>query len=653
MNKNDKAVWIWHYGDYELYHSTLLHSRREEFGMDFPPFFPVFSVCPMVVFYNVLEVPEDDYVTVKLNGKGRVRVDSCFYSTENPIKIPKGKREIEISVINAKGLPAIYVSGKFVKSGKDWKSSVFRGDYKPVGCSPAYYSAKDDVEKFPFKYKKILPVSCKNINNGILFDFGKEYFGNLVINDLKQPSTVYYGESQEEALSLSDAILLEKLQPKKRLKLRSRAFRYVFIDTVNVKDVYAFYEYLPYKDKGSFTCDDESVNNVFNVALHTFRLCSREFYLDGIKRDRWVWSGDAYQSFLINRYLCNDNEIIKRTIIALLGKPPYTVHVNTINDYSAYLIISVYDYYFNTGDEDFVKAIYQRVKDLFNFIKSRLNEDGFVVERNNDWIFIDWANLDKEGPHCFEQILLYKVYKCMRELAKICNDDDSFIPDEKELKEKIYRKYYKKELGGFIDGFTSGKNKISRHQNVMAILLGFTTEQENKLILKKVLLNDDVEEIKTPYFKFFELCAFCETGKTDIALDMIESYWGGMLKDGATSFYEQFDPNVKTVEKYAMYGNKFAKSLCHAWGSGPIALLLKYVAGVKPTATGYKSFEIKPCPAKYKKFSATVPVNEGTVKIDYDDGGIKVKSSVDGGTLVFNGKKYAVKKNVLLSVKKA
>ena len=37
-------------------------------------------------------------------------------------------------------------------------------------------------------------------------------------------------------------------------------------------------------------------------------LTTREFFIDGIKRDRWVWSGDAIQSYLMNYYLFFDNE---------------------------------------------------------------------------------------------------------------------------------------------------------------------------------------------------------------------------------------------------------------------------------------------------------------------------------------------------------
>ena len=75
---------------------------------------------------------------------------------------------------------------------------------------------------------------------------------------------------------------------------------------------------------------------------------------------------------MANNYLYFDPEITKRTLIALLGKPPYEQHINTINDYSMYLIIAFYEYYFNTGDIEFIKIYYDRIAALYDFICSPL-----------------------------------------------------------------------------------------------------------------------------------------------------------------------------------------------------------------------------------------------------------------------------------------
>ncbi len=58
----------------------------------------------------------------------------------------------------------------------------------------------------------------------------------------------------------------------------------------------------------------------------------------------------------------------------------------------------------------------------------------------------------------------------------------------------------------------------------------------------------------------------------------IRSYWGGMIERGAVTIWEEFDPKVEGAKQYAMYGDPFGKSLCHAWGASPVYLMGKYLA---------------------------------------------------------------------------
>ena len=45
---------------------------------------------------------------------------------------------------------------------------------------------------------------------------------------------------------------------------------------------------------------------------------------------------------------------------------------------------------------------------------------------------------------------------------------------------------------------------MTRHANIFAVLFDFVDETKKQQILKNVLLNDEVTQITTPYFKFFE-----------------------------------------------------------------------------------------------------------------------------------------------------
>ena len=146
------------------------------------------------------------------------------------------------------------------------------------------------------------------------------------------------------------------------------------------------------------------------------------------------------------------------------------------------------------------------------------------------------------------------------------------------------------------------------------------TESQKESIARNVLLNPDVPQITTPYFKFFELDALCRLGYLDQVMERIKSYWGGMLDRGAVTFWEEFDPRQSGPEQYAMYGDPFGKSLCHAWGASPIYLLEKYFLGVRPTAPGYKTYEVKPVIRFFKELDCQVPVGGGIVHITLKDG---------------------------------
>ena len=121
---------------------------------------------------------------------------------------------------------------------------------------------------------------------------------------------------------------------------------------------------------------------------------------------------------------------------------------------------------------------------------------------------------------------------------------------------------------------------------------------------------------------------------------MMESYWGGMLAQGAVTFWEEFDPEKKAEEQYEMYGDPFGKSFCHAWAASPIYLLGRYFAGIRLTDTAYKSFVVKPETETFETMDCTFPVKDGLVSVKWDEDSLTVESSVAGGTLCYGGKEY-------------
>ncbi len=647
----EKGKWIWYQGDFEIYHSMLLHSRREHYGHTYPCFWSISTPYTRVNFHKEFEAGEDTVINVKATAAAYVKLDGKGYGDNEDIFVSKGKHNIKIALMKIGGLPSVYIDSKWLKTDESWLAdNGAAAALARVGATPCYSDPNVTPEEFVFSYKKVEWQSKAQLNGGILYDFGKELFGKLIIKNAACDDELYitYGESKEEALDREWAVIRDTVKGKAEYSLKSRAFRYIFIksDRCNDLEIFAEYEYLPLEDKGFFECDNEKINNVWRVSAYTLNLNSREFYLDGIKRDRWVWSGDACQSFMINRYLHFDNEIIKRTITALVGRPPYEQHINTINDYTLYMIIGLWEYYFSSGDKKFVEFIYPRIKALYDFTLSRLDENGLMCEREGDWIFVDWAEMDKEGPVCALQILLWRATLAMADLSRLLGEEgDGYERSAQKLKETILRLYWNDEKGAFIDSFTSGKNNVTRHANIFAILYDFADNDKKQIIKSRVLDNPEIPPITTPYFNFYQLMASCEMGNIESMQKAVEDYWGGMIKQGATTIWEEFDPNLTGIEHYGMYGKRFEKSLCHAWGSGPIFLLGRYCLGVIPKDIAYKSFEVKPVLGAYKHIKGSVPLPDGKVDIEYDGATLKVFSTADGGYYMKGEEKILIPKN--------
>lgn len=649
------AKWIWLKGDFEIYHSLLLHSRREDKGCNYPPMWHLDTPYPNVVFKKVFTAEKAGAFRVFAKGNGYAMMDGKIFPTEKEVPFDAGTHKAEIRILCTDGtFPCIYIDHDLLRTDESWYCAHSTPERFPVGCMEEYTSPEDNPHIFKYRYSPLIPKEITPLNDGVLYDFGKETFCRIAVSseDPTSDYMLYYGESKEEALDEEHCTIRLPLCGKTEYSLHARAFRYLYLkgNTQGIR-LSAEYEYLPLKDRADFQCDNPKIKEIWNMCAYTFHLNSREFFLDGIKRDRWVWSGDAYQSHMANNYLYFDNEITKRTILALLGKPPYEQHINTINDYTMYLIISVMEYYLNTADLDFVRFVWKRISALYRFLAEGTDEKDYICARPGDWIFIDWSPMDKNGPLCAEQILYWQTKNAMAYLAELLKEDGTVYKEEAtRLKENIEKDFWCEEKSAFIDSYTSGKKNVTRHANIFAILYDFASKKQTESIRKNVLENENITPITTPYFAFFELLVYGKLGDIPRIQEKIESYWGGILEQGATSVWEQFDPTKQGAEHYEMYGQKYGCSLCHAWGSGPLYLLGRYCVGVYPTDAGYKTFRVEPNPGKYKSFRGTVPLPQGEVKVVYENGSITVTAGADGGTLCWKGKEHPLTKGIPFTV---
>ena len=667
-------TWIWYPGDYEIWLSNQMQNRRTDRGTFFPVFWKVDSHYPLMDFHKVFDLKQAEEVSIYAEGQYNVKLDGKpFEGTPTKIMVPAGKHKINIKVFCQQTVPSVYVKGKTIVSDSTWLTTFEDKEWIDETGKTSDVSATkwlnaghwdfNDSKQLPSLYKlPVIPLSpvvkLVNDNSPMLVDFGKETFGFVKLWGIKGKGNIiiYYGESKEEALSKEGAVTFDYLKidnitAKDSVLPLSKAFRYVNIvkeGDVSFADVSMMYEYADIKDRGYFTCSDSLINKIYDIAKYTLHLSTREFFIDGIKRDRWVWSGDAYQSYLMNYYLMNDNRTVTSTMYALRGKDPVTGHINTIMDYTFYWFLGIYDYYQYSGDKTFILQNYDRMKSLMDYVLGRRNKNGLLEGLPGDWIFIDWAaGLSKKGEVSFEQLLFARSLETMALCAGIVNDKQGatqYKALSADIRKKLFSIYWNQQKQALVHSRVNGKqtDNVTRYSNMFAIFFDYFNEQQKQAVKKSVLLNNNIQKITTPYMRFYELEALCAMGEQNYVLKEMKDYWGGMLKLGATSFWEEYNPDKKGAEHYAMYGREFGKSLCHAWGASPIYLLGKYYLGVKPTAPGYSAYVVEPNLGGLQWMQGKVPTPAGEIELYANNKQIIITGAAGTGTLRFKSKSKPV-----------
>ena len=728
--EGEAPTWIWYPGDFEIWLGNIFNNRRTERGAMFPPFWKQDSHYVTVEFTTNVELEEDEIISIKAEGQYNFAIDGQLKPPYTNC-VPKGSHKLSIKVWNQATPPALFISGKTIHTDSTWlvtyedkiwidENGVAHGSgiYVPAG-SWNFNSPETPPSQYKLERREMRPVSKETLfskddqhQRGILYDFGRETFGYLKIKGLENgKADIYYGESREEALDKKHCETLDELaswnqermtdKKTRTYELVSKAFRYVYIETAFdtwYDDVLMDYEYAPFDPahSGAFRCSDDLLNKIWDVAAYTMDLTTREFFMDGIKRDRWTWTGDAIQSYLMNYYLRFDTECVKRTIRQLRGKDPVTAHINTIMDYTFFWFKSILDYYEYTGDVAFVREMWPRMVTLMDYVLSRTSTvrggfpssassarggfpatppcydtTGMAEGQPDDWIFVDWVDfpMHKRGTLCFEQILLMKALETMALCADLVAatvphaSASVYRVKAEELRNKINQTFWSDEQKAYFHAIEMAEphadlpageqvlnEQITKFPNMFAILYGLADEEQRREIMQSVMLNPDIPVITTPYMRFYELETLCIDGRQKQVTDEMKAYWGGMLREGATSFWEKYVPSETGTQHLAMYGRPYGKSLCHAWGASPIYILGKYYLGVRPTKPGYEEYEVRPNLGGLDWIKGSVPTPHGMITVSMDRHHITVRATEGTGWLIIGDQRIRIEPGNELSI---
>ena len=472
----------------------------------------------------------------------------------------------------------------------------------------------------------------------LTLDFGKEIAGRVhLVSTSDHAVTVdtSYGESAEEALGHPYLGVRQITVPPHGEAFGPKsAFRYVRLsfprDTPSTwSRIDAQGIAYPVEYKGSFESSDPLLNRIWETGAYTAHLCMQEGIWDGVKRDRGRWMGDLDVSGRVISSVFADRTLMESTMSALIGDSPVERDVNTIAGYSALWITGQADFYRHAGDLDYLRTQHPRLLELLRVMDAELDSAGLFTNPGKHKIFVDWSTgFSSDTPEAraathLEFTLAYQeAAYLLTELGDATNAAAARATAEK-LRVAAQDHLLDRTTSTFGNRWQT---------NAMAVVSGAATPVEQRAIwtavLSHVLAPTGPDTVITPYYGFYVLSAMARLNRRVEALDWMRQYWGGMLAEGATSFWEAYDPRWPKQDFHAHLEadgkTGYYVSLAHGWSSGPTAWLMEQVLGIEPTAGGFDEVSIRPDLAGLQWARGAEPTPRGPIRVSIEVHTIRV-----------------------------
>lgn len=409
-----------------------------------------------------------------------------------------------------------------------------------------------------------------------------------------------------------------------------RTYRYVQVDietkteALTLSDIYGKYTGYPFKQLATFSSNDASLNDLWEVSWRTARLCAGETYFDCPYYEQLQYEGDTRIQALISLYVAGDDRLMRKAMLDFLnsrvpegltqGRYPSN-RVQVIPPYSLFWVSMVYDYWMHRRDDAFVRDFMPGIKGVLDWYEQRIDANKNMLGPMKWWNFVDYTDVFKSGvPDGAEDgnssiITLQYIYT-LQQAAQLCEYFG-------QTAEALHYQKLAKKLGIATNEqcFDSSKNamantpekqKFSQHAGIMALLANVIPKDKEAEVMETILHDQSLGQA-TFYFRFYLIQAMKKVGMGNLYYAELKP-WRDMLKVGLTTFAEKPEP---------------ARSDCHAWSASPSYDFLSTICGINPSLPGFKAVEIKP------EFGALTEVQG---KMPHPDGEIELRLKRKGKT---------------------
>ncbi len=332
---------------------------------------------------------------------------------------------------------------------------------------------------------------------------------------------------------------------------------------------------------------DEELAAIDRVSVNTLKNCMQRVFEDGPKRDRRLWIGDLRLEALANYYTFGDASLVKRCLYLFAAtdrengflpgyvyeNPVYVSGYWTIRDYSLMYVATLCDYYAHMGDEAVFRDLYEDARSVMEAAHRDRNEQGLAIGFDPQ-IFVDWCpGLEKKTAYA--GIYLYTLDLWCQTLEALGYEDAPLYRQRLiEGRKAAYDALYDAEQHAFRAAWDN--RQYSVHSTAWMILGGVIEGEEARTAMSLVMNDETSVKPNTPYMHHYAVDAMMKAGMKEEAEAYIRHIWGGMVKQGADTFFEVYKPGDPD---FSPYGDRMMNSMCHAWSCTATYFIRKYGFG--------------------------------------------------------------------------
>ena len=423
------------------------------------------------------------------------------------------------------------------------------------------------------------------------------------------------------------------------------AFRYATVSfsgpgPIHLNRLRLDFKYYPVKYRGAFACSDPLLTKIWYTGAYTAHLCMQEQIWDAPKRDRLMWMGDLQVSGQVINNVFLDRPLMELTMRDLRAqaqgvRPPTALPISYINPthfgsipgYSNAWFCGLADFYRHTGAIGYIRSQHQLMLSMLKYIKQGFNRKNIFVNKNHGWCFVDWAYHLGMGnaPQAIIATDLDTCWAVRRAVFLLNAIGDTANAQKYARWDRQITLAARKNLA---DPKTHTFTNL-RQVNAMAVISHVADARQRAAIYARILGPDcpSWQQTVTPYYNNFVMFSLARLGHFNQALNFIRFFWGGMIRRGATTFWEEYNPAwpIKDFHKAAHYNT----SLCHGWSAGVTSWLTECVLGVQPRTGGFARVSIVPHLGGLKWASGRVPTPRGNIVLHVD----RTRSTTESLTL--------------------